>query len=61
MFKLANQFDSKRRATRSKMTRLYVYLWFGEPAGSRFDAGLTDVNGKPRPAFDVSRVAKRHR
>ena len=62
LFRLANQFDSKRRGNRSKMTRVYVYRWFGEPASSRFDAGLTDVNGKPRPAFSTfSRVAKRHR
>ena len=62
LFRLANQFDSKRRGNRSKMTRVYVYRWFGEPANSRFDAGLTDVNGKPRPAFSTfSRVAKRHR
>ena len=62
MFKIADQFDSRRSGNRSKMTRLYVYRWFGEPASSRFDAGLTDVNGAPRKAFTTfSRIAKKHR
>ena len=62
MFKLADQFDSRKRGYRSKMTRLYVYRWFGEAADSRFDAGLTDQAGQPRPAFRTfARVAKRHR
>lgn len=62
LFQLADRYDSRRAGNRSKMTRVYYYRWFGEPANSRFDAGLTDVNGKPRPAFSTfSRVAKRHR
>jgi Glycosyl hydrolase catalytic core len=62
LFKLADRYDTRRAGNRSKMTRIYYYRWFGEPANSRFDAGLTDVSGKPRPAFKTfSRVAKRHR
>jgi hypothetical protein len=51
MFQLADKYDSKRRGYRSKVTRLYVYRWFGEPAGARFDAGLVNPDGSPRPAL----------
>jgi hypothetical protein len=62
MFKIADKYDAKLRGNRSKMTRLYVYRWFGEAPTSRFDAGLTDMNGTPRKAFSTfSRVAKKHR
>ena len=62
MFKLADRYDQRRQGNRSKMTRLYVYRWFGEPAASRFDAGLTDENGEPRPAYATfARFAKSHR
>ena len=29
MFQLADRFDSKKRGYKSKLTRLYVYRWFG--------------------------------
>jgi hypothetical protein len=46
MFKLAK--------ISSRITRLYIYQWTGAPAGStRFDAGLTDAAGTPRPAYCV--------
>jgi hypothetical protein len=62
MFKIADRYDTKRRGNRSRMTRLYVYRWFGEAATSRFDAGLTDQNGQPRKAYQTfARIAKRHR
>jgi hypothetical protein len=48
MFSLANKYDSKRRGNLSKVTRLYVYRWFGEPAGARFDAGLVNRDGTAR-------------
>jgi hypothetical protein len=51
MFQLADRYDSKRRGNRSKVTRLYVYRWFGEPAGARFDAGLVNPDGSARPAL----------
>ena len=31
MFRLANKYDTRRRGMRSKITRLFVYSWFGEP------------------------------
>ncbi len=62
MFRLAGRFDSPRRGLRSTLTRLYVYKWFGEPPGARFDAGLVSVDGTPRPAFYVvRRYARSHR
>ncbi len=62
MFKLAARYQRKRAGMRSKITQLYVYTWFGEPRGARFDAGLVNPNGSPRPAFSVVRKnAKAHR
>jgi hypothetical protein len=55
MFRLAGRYDSKRRGMRSRITRLFVYRWFGEPPGARLDAGLVDPDGTPRPAFSVLR------
>ena len=34
MFQLADRFDSKQQGYKSKLTRLYVYRWFGEPGGT---------------------------
>jgi hypothetical protein len=62
MFKLANRYDSRRSGMRSKITQLYVYRWFGEARGARFDAGLVSAGGTPRKAYRVfARTAKRHR
>jgi len=37
-----------------RITRLYIFQWTGGiTARERFDAGLTDVHGKPRPAYCV--------
>jgi hypothetical protein len=36
----------------SRITRLYVYSFYGGGAGG-FDAGLTSASGKPRPAYCV--------
>src|SRR5438093_1345915 len=33
-----------------RIRRLYVYNWAGAPPGARFDAGLTNADGSPRPA-----------
>jgi hypothetical protein len=55
MFKLADRYDSRRRRMRSKITRLFVYKWFGAPRGARFDAGLVDPDGSPRAAYAVFR------
>jgi hypothetical protein len=48
MFSQAKFYNRHRRGMRSKVTRLYYYRWFGDKRSARFDAGLTDRNGKPR-------------
>jgi hypothetical protein len=55
MFRLAERYDSRRRGLRSRISRLYVYKWFGAPPGARLDVGLVDVGGNPRPAYAVVR------
>jgi hypothetical protein len=41
-------------ASSPRITRLYIFQWTGGNARhERFDAGLTDVRGKPRPAYCV--------
>ena len=42
---------------KSKLTRLYVYRWFGEPDGT-FDSGLVNPDGSQRPAFDAVREVR---
>jgi Glycosyl hydrolase catalytic core len=62
MFKLVNRYDTRRRGMRSKITRLFVYTFFGEESRARFDAGLVNPDGSPRPAFRVfKKNARRHR
>jgi hypothetical protein len=55
MFKLAGKYQRKRAGMRSKITELFVYTWFGEPRGARFDAGLVSPKGSPRKAYAVVR------
>jgi hypothetical protein len=43
MFKLA--------ASNSRIARLYIYNWYGGDASTRFDAGLVDATGGPRPGY----------
>jgi hypothetical protein len=62
MLRLADRYDRRRRGMRSRITRLYVYQWFGAPPGARFDAGLVDPDGTPRAAyFVIQRHARAHR
>ena len=62
MFKLASKYQRKRAGLRSKITELFVYTWFGETRGARFDAGLVNPNGSPRKAFAIVRKnARTHR
>lgn len=43
-----------------RLKRLYIYNWTGSTREGRFDAGLTDFRGNPRPAFYVvKKVLKR--
>jgi hypothetical protein len=62
LFKLVNRYDTRRRGMRSKITRLFVYTFYGEEPSARFDAGLVNPDGSPRPAFSVfKRNARKHR
>ena len=62
MFKLVNRYDTRRRGMRSKITRLFVYTFYGENTTARFDAGLVNPDGSPRPAFSVfKKTAAKHR
>jgi hypothetical protein len=45
MFRLAK---SNRR-----IKRLYIYSYWGEPRGARFDAGLVGPDGSPRPSYNA--------
>jgi hypothetical protein len=38
-----------------RIKRMYIYSWWGEKRGARFDAGLVGPTGKPRPAYYVVR------
>jgi hypothetical protein len=64
MFRLADRYQSRRSGAKAKLTRLFVYSWFGEPRfpRSRFDAGLVNADGVPRPAFSTFKAkARKHR
>jgi hypothetical protein len=37
----------------SRIKRLYIYDWNAAPPSEVFDAGLTDLSGKPRPGYVV--------
>lgn len=53
MFALADRFDTRLRGHRSRITRVYIYSWFGRPRGTVFDAGLTNADGTLRPAYRI--------
>jgi hypothetical protein len=55
MFRLAKRY-------RRKIARLYIYKWYGEWPGARFDAGLVGPDGSPRRAYSVvAEHARSHR
>jgi hypothetical protein len=63
MFTLADRYTKSRRG-QAKLTRLFVYSWFGRPrsAENLFDAGLVNADGSPRPAYVVFKAkARKHR
>jgi hypothetical protein len=41
--------------TNRRIHRTYIYSFWGEKRGARFDAGLVGPTGKPRPAYFVVR------
>ena len=53
LFRLADAYDTRRAGLRSRISRVYPYQWTGVERGARFDAGLVNPDGSPRPAFDV--------
>jgi hypothetical protein len=53
--RIATMFSIANRYRRSGIKRLYVFQWTGAPRGARFDAGLTNSDGTPRPAYAVLR------
>jgi hypothetical protein len=68
MFTLADRYDNRRSGAKAKLTRLFVYSWFGTPRTAKqkklntFDAGLVYANGKPRPAYKTFKAkAVKHR
>jgi hypothetical protein len=40
-------------ASNSRIKRLYIYNWIGGSSGTRFDAGLMNAHGQPRPGYLV--------
>jgi hypothetical protein len=62
MFRLANRYTKHRAGMRSKITRLFVYTYYGDHRSARFDAGLVNPDGSKRPAFKVfARKSRGHR
>jgi hypothetical protein len=45
-FKIADRY-------KSRIDRIYLYNWVGVPRKARFDAGLTNPDGSPRPGYTV--------
>jgi hypothetical protein len=59
--RMRNMFTFASRFRRSGVQRVYSYNWFGIENGGcgrtcRFDAGLVDPDGTPRPVYSVFRA-----
>jgi hypothetical protein len=59
--RMRNMFSYASRFRRSGVQRVYSYNWFGIESGGcgrtcRFDAGLVDPDGTPRPVYSVFRA-----
>ena len=52
--RLSYLFTVARRYRRD-IKRLYIYNWLGAPRGARFDAGVVNPDGSPRPAYSTLR------
>jgi hypothetical protein len=62
MFSLVNRFSHHHAGQRAKLTRLFVYTFYGVSPKARFDAGLVNPNGSPRKAYSVfKRDSRKHR
>lgn len=51
----ATSFMFRLAGLSPRIARLYIYQWSGAMPGARFDAGLTNRRGTPRPAYYVVR------
>ena len=51
----ATRYMFRLAASNRRISRLYIYQWTGARRTARFDAGLLDVHGRPRPAYFVVR------
>ncbi len=49
--RLSTMFSIAKRFRHSRVERVYVYNWTGAAPGARFDAGLTEPDGTPRPGY----------
>jgi hypothetical protein len=49
----ATKFMFRLARSSPRIARLYIYQWTGATQATRFDAGLMDPSGQPRPAFYV--------
>ena len=49
----ALRFMFKLARSNSRIKRLYIYQWTGAPRGARFDAGIINPDGTPRPGYSV--------
>lgn len=45
---------------RNKIDRVYLYHWFWAPTTNRWDSGVLDAAGAPRPAYRVLQKYKRY-
>jgi len=57
--RLRNMFSLARKYRSSGVQRLYIYNWTGPSDGcdARFDAGLVNFDGTPRPAYTYLKSA----
>jgi hypothetical protein len=53
--KRALAYAFKLAQSNRRIMRLYIFDWFGVARTARFDAGLMDSRGKPRPSYAVVR------
>jgi len=51
----ATRFMFRLAKSSPRITRLYIYSWFGTLRTATFDAGLVTVTGKPRAGYQVVR------
>jgi hypothetical protein len=49
----ALRFMFKLARSNKRIKRLYIYQWTGAPRGARFDAGIINPDGTPRPGYSV--------